>query len=288
MLQNKVSSSVRLKIMPSIVVALRGINVCRLNSKISISSEVGGPRLLREHILPVGWTSHRISVFFQRLFLRSGLVTLTQRRVASVLCTLILGFMQPSLKAFGGWGGSNIPQFMQSKPSTAASTRGGVLSLLSPELNLHSLSSIYTTTAIPFTVATSLLTSVWRAEHLLCCLPIPSADAQEIRPDHLLLWVGLGLRLTYRIRYHALDRKIRKIVKNKYRYVRSYVCIREAQRVRYGLRLLPLGALLCPERRWEVRLGVLLQTLMWNPQQSVVRQLRQQHQQTALSALGLV
>ncbi len=54
MLQNKVSSSVRLKIMPSIVVALRGINVCRLNSKISISSEVGGPRLLREHILPVG------------------------------------------------------------------------------------------------------------------------------------------------------------------------------------------------------------------------------------------
>ena len=112
--------------------------------------------------------------------------------------------------------------------------------------------------------------------------------ALELMPGHMLAWVGLSLRLTYRIRYHALDRKIRKIVKNKYRYVRSYVCIREAHRVRHGLRLVPMGVLLCPERRWGARLATLLETLVWAPHQSVVRQLRQQHHNTALGALGLV
>ena len=65
---------------------------------------------------------------------------------------------------------------------------------------------------------------------------------------YLLAKLGFDLRLTYRIRYHALDRKVRKIVKNKYRYVRSYVCIRETQRFRLGLRLMLVGALLQSDR----------------------------------------
>lgn len=81
-------------------------------------------------------------------------------------------------------------------------------------------------------------------------------------PAHLLAWVGLALVLSYRIRYHALDRKLRKIVKNRYRYVRSYTCVREAQRVRYGLRLLSFGLMLAGDRTWAARLLSVLRVLV--------------------------
>ncbi len=106
-------------------------------------------------------------------------------------------------------------------------------------------------------------------------------------PSFFVEWVGTALRLTYRIRYHALDRKVRKIVKNKYRFVRSYVCLREWQRTRLGLRLVPLAASLHTDQSWERRLAAVLGALVWAPEDSLLRQLRRQHQQIALSALGL-
>ncbi len=123
-------------------------------------------------------------------------------------------------------------------------------------------------------------------------LPAVGTDLSDHRasflPSHLLLWVSSILQLTYRIRYHALDRKVRKIVKNRYRYVRTYVCVRDIHRVRFGLRLLPLGMLLCADRRWVGRLAQLLAGLVRQPEASILRQLRRQHHQTALTALGLV
>ena len=68
-----------------------------------------------------------------------------------------------------------------------------------------------------------------------------SGPTTAAQPSLLLVLVQRALRLTYRIRYHALDRKVRKIVKNKYRFVRTYVCVREWHRVRLGLRLLVTG-----------------------------------------------
>jgi hypothetical protein len=238
-----------------------------------------------------GWPLDRMCVFFQRLFLRRGALTQTLRGLAAALGVLFQGFLcqrhASLLHLLQGVGGA-VQTGRPSRPSTVASL-GTPIAMLTQELTLRSFSFLHEAVTHPFLLTTRLSLLLWQQ---LSVVPqsgeLGPKVGHELRPAHALAWVGLSLRLTYRIRYHALDRKIRKIVKNKYRYVRSYVCVREAQRVRYGLRLLPLGVLLCPERRWHSRLGVLLQTLLWHPQQSVVRQLRHQHHQTALGALGLV
>lgn len=50
--------------------------------------------------------------------------------------------------------------------------------------------------------------------------------------------VASRLALSYFVQHQALDRKLRKIVKNRYRYVRRYVYVRPSERTRRGLRLL--------------------------------------------------
>lgn len=138
------------------------------------------------------------------------------------------------------------------------------------------------------------LRSDWVFALGLVAWQLPAADTgvmghpTPLLPAHLLMWASSALEMTYRIRYHALDRKVRKIVKNRYRYVRTYVCVRDVQRIRFGLRLLPLGVLLCTDRRWVGRLTQLLAGLVQQPEASILRQLRKQHHQTALTALGLV
>jgi hypothetical protein len=72
-------------------------------------------------------------------------------------------------------------------------------------------------------------------------MPGSAVSVEQRTVVDFLRLLELSLRLTYRIRYHALDRKVRKIVKNKYRYVRTYVCVREWHRARLGLRLLLVG-----------------------------------------------
>jgi hypothetical protein len=110
---------------------------------------------------------------------------------------------------------------------------------------------------------------------------------EQRTPDIFLSWLANSLKLTYRIRYHALDRKVRKIVKNKYRYVRTYVCIREWHRVRLGIRLLVTATIIQSARHWDSRLSTVLSELSCNPERSLLRQLRRQHQHLALSSLGL-
>jgi hypothetical protein len=54
--------------------------------------------------------------------------------------------------------------------------------------------------------------------------------------------IAQRLQLAYRVRYRALTRRMRKIVRNRYRYVRTYERVLPAQRARLGLRLLRAAA----------------------------------------------
>ena len=265
------------------VLVLRLLPPCRSRWLATQDTPLAVPSLITDVTGLGGWSCERVVGFFQRLFMRGGLLTRTTRALACLLGALLRGLGELHQLRLGrfmatGVGGPLLPPRPHGRVEVP---------LLAPDLQLQGLHVLYGATATPFAFLASLALAVWQAGGAA-----PSAaaggGALELMPGHVLAWVGLSLRLTYRIRYHALDRKIRKIVKNKYRYVRSYVCIREVHRVRHGLRLVPLGVLLCPERRWGARLAVLLETLVWAPHQSVVRQLRQQHHNTALAALGLV
>ena len=266
------------------VLALRLLPPCRSGWLATQDRPLAVPGLITD-ITGLGvWSGERVWGFFQRLFMRGGLLTSTTRALGLSLMALLQGLGAHHQRRLGrlmasGWG----------VPITSTRPPGRVeVPLLAPDLQLQGLYALYGATTPPLAFMSSLSLAIWQAGVASSPTAAVCGGALELRPGHVLSWVGLSLRLTYRIRYHALDRKIRKIVKNKYRYVRSYVCIREAHRVRHGLRLVPLGVLLCPERRWRARLSVLLETLIWAPHQSVVRQLRQQHHHTALGALGLV
>lgn len=95
------------------------------------------------------------------------------------------------------------------------------------------------------------------------------------------------LPITYMIQYQALDRKLRKIVKNRYRYVRRYILVRPRDRLRSGLRLFKTSTLLVSSNQWKQRLYLSLYALYQFPQTAVVLQLRRRHQQITLRALGL-
>lgn len=108
------------------------------------------------------------------------------------------------------------------------------------------------------------------------------------RPFEHLAWLLVNaLSLTYWVQHQALDRKLRKIVKNKYRYVRRYVYIRARDRVRMGLRLCNVAKFLFEGRTWSLRVLHMLQELAHTPEVSILRYLHAQHQQTSLRALGL-
>lgn len=95
------------------------------------------------------------------------------------------------------------------------------------------------------------------------------------------------LKLSYFVQYQAIDRKLRKIVKNKYRYVRRYLSLRVGDRLRYGLRLIPVASSLYPNRRWEDKVFMALHDLFMSRDASPLFRLWQKHQHAALQALGL-
>lgn len=94
--------------------------------------------------------------------------------------------------------------------------------------------------------------------------------------------------LTYRVRYCALDRHTRKLVKCRYRYTRMFLVVPTAHRLRYGLRFLPILGLYRRELTWGQRIGALITDALFLPQQASVYRTRVRHQQATLRALGLV
>lgn len=90
----------------------------------------------------------------------------------------------------------------------------------------------------------------------------------------------------YRVKYCQLNRKIRKIVKNKYRYQKRYEWIQPNQRPLFVLRLFKKCLSLRGELRLENRLAGLWVDHMSDPLNSVLVEMSQQHQQVAVSVLS--
>jgi hypothetical protein len=95
------------------------------------------------------------------------------------------------------------------------------------------------------------------------------------------------LPLVFYVQHQALDRKLRKIVKNRYRYVRRYVYIQPSDRLRLGLRLCAVARMLYGGPTWAYRLRAMVEAYMENPATSLISVLHRRHQEITLRALGL-
>ncbi len=109
----------------------------------------------------------------------------------------------------------------------------------------------------------------------------------QLNPQAFFFTLLARLSLSYFVQYKALDRKLRKIVKNKYRYSRQYVALLPHDRLRAGLRLLKITAFFFTARRWRLRFFSMMQSLLLPINESLVLTMVRRHQQTSLKALGL-
>ena len=96
-----------------------------------------------------------------------------------------------------------------------------------------------------------------------------------------------ALQTAYMVKYKSLDRKLRKIVKNKYRYFRFYSMIKPASRIRAGLRFILLGLAIRSNQKFNDRLDEILWDVIMHPSRSVLLSLKQKHQMVSLSSLAL-
>lgn len=93
------------------------------------------------------------------------------------------------------------------------------------------------------------------------------------------------LSLTYRVRHRALTRRMRKIVRNRYRFVRTYGAVAPSQRVRQGLRLIQLLLPLSDAPTLTGRLTDTLGGLLEEPATSPLARLHAQHGVVAVTRL---
>lgn len=82
-----------------------------------------------------------------------------------------------------------------------------------------------------------------------------------------------SLSLPYLVRYRALDRKLRKILKNKYRYARSYCYVPVHLRQRSGLRLFVGAIALFEAPTSQARMSLALYDLLAAPTESILSQM---------------
>lgn len=94
-----------------------------------------------------------------------------------------------------------------------------------------------------------------------------------------------SVALTYRVAFVGLSRRLRKIVKNKYRFRRQYVCVFPSSRLRYGFHLIRFCLKFIGGKTKAERLLALLTPLSLDQTVSPVYQLRYQQQKHVLSAL---
>jgi hypothetical protein len=112
--------------------------------------------------------------------------------------------------------------------------------------------------------------------------------SQDLYDNTSAFWlVCQRLRVSFLVRYRSLDRKLRKIVKNKYRYSRSYVMLKPSNRVKQGLRFILLGLSLRSNQRMRDCLLGLFHDVLFVPQSSILMEVRDKHQSVALTALTL-
>ncbi len=95
------------------------------------------------------------------------------------------------------------------------------------------------------------------------------------------------LKISFMVRYRSLDRKLKKIVKNKYRYSRAYVMLKLQNRIKSGLRLILLGLAVRSNQTIQDRLEDVLGDVLFMPEKSMLLDIRNKHQNIALTALTL-
>lgn len=93
------------------------------------------------------------------------------------------------------------------------------------------------------------------------------------------------IKAYYRVRYTRLNRKIRKIVKNKYKYQKQYVWLLPRQRNGFILNLLKACTLIQPHKTEKQRLAATLTEHFLNLKKSPITQLVEQHQKTTIGQL---
>lgn len=94
------------------------------------------------------------------------------------------------------------------------------------------------------------------------------------------------LEVAYRVRYSQLNRKLRKIVKNKYRYQKRHEWIPPHARPQFVASLLKKYALTRNELTFAERIGGALTEYLLVPTLSPLRALALTNQTTAVSALS--
>jgi hypothetical protein len=89
--------------------------------------------------------------------------------------------------------------------------------------------------------------------------------------------------MSYRLVYRGLSRRLRKIVRNRYKFRRQLLCLQPASRIRAGVRTYVFMLQFTPGRSLQTRLIAvcaaegLAQQLQQGQQLYVLRLLRQQH-----------
>lgn len=115
----------------------------------------------------------------------------------------------------------------------------------------------------------------------------PNLRCSKLRPFDVFLQICSALKTSYMVKYKSLDRKLRKIVKNKYRFFRFYSMLKPMQRVKAGLRFTLLGLTLRSNQRMQERLVELFSDIFFIPEQSLLLGLKRKHQLVTLGALTL-
>ncbi len=93
------------------------------------------------------------------------------------------------------------------------------------------------------------------------------------------------ISLTYRISFVGLSRRLRKIVKNKYRFRRQYVCVLPSSRLRYGFHLVRFCLRFIGGKTRVQRLTTLFQSIISAEEASPVLFIRYQQQKHVLGVL---
>jgi hypothetical protein len=165
----------------------------------------------------------------------------------------------------------------------------GVLAQRGSLLNLTLLLNKIVRSLTPVTSTQTLITpnaliiELWRLSDLggQCLRNQPRLPG----PTPSLGQMAGGIELTYRVKLRGLSRKLRKIVRNRYRFTRSYEWVHPTLRYKAGLHLIKPALRLKKLPTFSGRLSSTVYDVLNNPRQSATLALKQKHQQVAMSML---
>jgi hypothetical protein len=102
---------------------------------------------------------------------------------------------------------------------------------------------------------------------------------------YLLATFSQKISILYRVSFVGLSRRLRKIVKNKYRFRRQYVCVLPASRLRYGFHLVRFCLKFADGRTRLERLLSLVKSVLFQEDSSPILFMRYQQQKHVLGVL---